>query len=461
MGKCVPSFLQYDQNFYHLFVRLLVKRFFCLEINSTFEFFTAVMRCITLSKIKRYQFNPGRHRHGRRGGGPFMTILVIVAVVVLIFIGWNIYVPLHQAIKGTKNTSTSTSSTASKTTVSSHPTTSSKASSSHPAQSATSSGVKAVYLSSGTLTQTSMDQILSSAKNAGIKTAIVELKGEDGALHYTSKISQVQNNGLVAQGALDGAAIIQEIQKYGMTPAADISCFKDPLAANVIRTASVHNSTSHDITWLDESNNRWLNPYAADATQYLTDLTTEITSLGFKQIYLSNVQFPSGKQKHVWYGNNVGTKESALQTFVSSIAQKAHTAGATVTLVLPADAALGSGEATLGQDQDPYSYGADAVSPLFVPSSVTGVTAGGTAIPDPAAGLSVSVNAAASALKTQNADKYKNDIPFILAGTGTTTQTATTADINAQISALKSLGMTNYVLYSSTATYALNGVTVS
>lgn len=386
-----------------------------------------------------------------------MTVLIIVAIAALVFIGWNIYAPLQKVMNGKAGSSVSTvSKTPSKAAVSSHPSSKSSAASGK-SSAAAATAARGIYLPGGSLTASAIDQTLAAAKAAGATTAIAELKSDDGVLHYASKISQVQNSGIVASGALDGASIAQEISKNGLIPAARISCFKDPLAPTVMRDASIKYSGNHSTNWLDESGNRWLNPYASTATQYLTDLAAEAASMGFKQIYLDNVQFPSGAQNRIWYGDNVASKESALQTFVTAVTQKVHTAGGTVTLVLPAAAALGSGQASLGQDQDPFGYGADTVSPLFTPSSLTGVTVGGTTISSPSGNLSAALTAAAQGLKTANATKFSSTMPFIQAGAVSGSSTVSADIVNAQITALKTAGINSFVFYA-TGAYSLSGV---
>lgn len=385
-----------------------------------------------------------------------MTVLVVAAVAVLVFIGWNIYVPLQRVLKGGSQTTESAGSRSSSKTSSASHAASRPSSSSKPTSSASTPAVRGIYLPGGTLTTASISQTLQTAKSAGVTTAIAELKSDDGVLHYASKISEVQNNGIVASGALDGAAIAQAITQSGMTPAARISCFKDPLAPTVMRDAAVKYAGNHSTNWLDESGNRWLNPYSATATQYLTDLATEAASMGFKQIYLDNVQFPSGAQSRLWYGDNLPPRESTLQSFVTAVTQKVHAAGGTVTLVLPAAAALGSGQASLGQDQDPFGYGADAVSPLLTPASLGGLTAGGAALPNPIRDFGAAVSAAVQGLKTLNASKYTGTVPFIQAGT-TGGSTVTADAVNAEVSALKTAGIDHFVFYA-TGGYNLTGV---
>ncbi len=383
-----------------------------------------------------------------------MAILLVVAAAALIFIGWNIYLPLQKVMTEGPKTASSVVSHAASHASSKAKTTSSSSSSSVSSSVSSSSAVHAIYLSGSSLTASGISQTLASAKNAGVTTAIAELKSDDGVLHYASTSTEAKTyTSLVASGALSASEIAADIKTAGMTPAAYISCFKDPLAPTLMSTAGVKYSGSTTMNWLDESNDRWLNPYSSTATQYLDDLASEIAAAGFKTVYIGNVQFPDGQQSHTYYGSNLGTKESALQTFVTALVSKVHAAGSDVTIVLPAAAAEGSGTASLGQDQDPYSYGADTVSPLFTPASLTGVTVNGTAL-SPSSDLTGAISAAAAGLKTANSAKYSKTVPFIQAGTVSGSSSVASDGVTAAISALKTAGISNYVLYA-TGTYDL------
>lgn len=406
-----------------------------------------------MARRKRYTFYPGTHR--RRRGGPLLAVLAVLAVASLVFIGWNIYEPLQRLIKeGPKTSSQAPSSASPSSGAASSKPSSSSAVSSQPAAAA----VRGVYLPGSSLSADAISQTLSAAKGAGATVAVADLKSDDGVLHYASKLSETQSNGIVAQGAQDGAAIAAAITQAGFTPAARISCFKDPLAPTIMRDAAVKYSGDHSQNWLDANRNRWLNPYAASAVQYLTDVASELASMGFKQIYLDNVQFPSGSQAKSWFGDNLGAKESALQSFVTALTQKVHAAGGTVTLVLPADAATDGGQTDLGQAQDPYGYGADSVSPLLTPAAMKGLTVAGQALPDASGNLPAVLGTVAGALKAQNAAKYASVTPFIQAGSIKNGGTVQAADVSAELAALSSAGIGNYVLYADNG-YNLSGVT--
>ena len=67
---------------------------------------------------------------------------------------------------------------------------------------------------------------------------------------------------------------------------------------------------NQEYLWLDNKasagGNPWLNPYAAEAVQYIGDLIDELHTAGFDQIVLENVQFPSSTSSKQDYGSTNG-----------------------------------------------------------------------------------------------------------------------------------------------------------
>jgi hypothetical protein len=310
-----------------------------------------------------------------------------------------------------------------------------------------------------------IDKTTAAAKQAGLNLAVVELKGEDGLIDYASKISEAQGDGkvMIAPNAPDAAAAAQELIKNGLTPAAEISCFKDPIAPISMPSASVLYSGNHTDRWLDNSGNRWLNPYSTAAQQYIINLAVEAVGLGYKQIYLNNVEFPTYDSK-AWYGDGLPSKEDALKSFVAEATKKIEAAGGTVSVIMPGGASVGQGDPQTGQDQSIYGFAADYLSPNLCPSLMgSGLTIGGASIPKPDLTPGDTVTAAAGYLKSQAGAKLSVTVPFIQAFTNTglgdgNYKQYTSADINAEIAALKNAGITNFVLYAPDGSYDLSGI---
>jgi hypothetical protein len=401
-------------------------------------------------------------RHRRRSG-PLLAAVMLAAAVILLFIGWSIEPMVQDLITGKYRVPTGGSSKSSSRPSSSSKPASSSSNTSKPAQ----ISLKGLYLSQSSLSDLQgLDKAAAAAKQAGLNLAVVELKGEDGLLHYASKISEAQSGGMIAPNAPDAAAAAQELIKNSLTPAAEISCFKDPIAPYSIPNSYVLYSGDHAQGWLDNpapSGHRWLNPYSTAAQQYIIDLAVEAVGLGYKQIYLNNVEFPINDSK-AWYGDGLPSKEDALKSFVADATKKIEAAGGTVSVIMPGGASVGQGDPQTGQDQSIYGFAADYLSPNLCPSLMgSGITIGGASIPKPDLTPGDTVTAAAVYLKSQAGAKLSVTVPFIQAFTNTglgngNYKQYTSADINAEIAALKNAGITNFVLYAPDGSYDLSGI---
>ena len=403
-----------------------------------------------------------KHRRGYVGALKIAGILLGCAVIV--FLGYSLEPVIQNLASGKYSASSQVkTSSSSKTSASSKSSSSSKS-----ASSATeSTQIKGIYLPQSALKDTaSAGNTAAEAKKAGINTAVVELKGENGVVAYASKVAQAQGQGIIASGAPDASVLAQELTKDGLTPAAKISCFKDPVAPGTMRSAAVLYSGDHSQLWLEyngDSRTNWLNPYSTDARQYIIDLAKEAVSLGYKQIYLDNIEFPVNDE-HAYYGDGLPTKEEALKAFMAEAMQQINAAGGKVSFIMPGDASAGAGAAQKGLDQSIYAFTADYYTPNFCPSLMKlGITINGAAIAKPDLAPGNTVAAAASYLASLSGAKTSATVPFIQAytnsslGEGNYTQ-YTATEINAEIASLKNAGITNYILYSPTGAYDFTGL---
>lgn len=141
----------------------------------------------------------------------------------------------------------------------------------------------------------------------GVRWAVVPCKDSQGYVYYPSAVPIAQSS-LSATGF--DAAAVAALKEAGITPVASICAFRDPLAPYVDRDLAVHYQDT-DYFWLDAAADAggqpWLNPYSDGAVGYITALMDEARALGFEQIWLTGVQFPTiaGRQK-ASYGDTAG-----------------------------------------------------------------------------------------------------------------------------------------------------------
>ena len=98
---------------------------------------------------------------------------------------------------------------------------------------------------------------------------------------------------------------------------ARISCFHDPKAAKSdVRGMGLRNTGGY--IFYDGNNSQWLDPAKPAARQYLCNLAAEAAALGFDEILLTDVSYPTeGKLHKISYGETA--KNQNMQVFLEEM----------------------------------------------------------------------------------------------------------------------------------------------
>lgn len=189
----------------------------------------------------------------------------------------------------------------------------------------------------------------------GAAYAVVTLKDSTGHILYPSALPAAA--GSIEGASLDPALIASVLKENGLVPVAKLAAFRDPTAARANRGMAI-GYTGQEYLWLDNKasagGNPWLNPYSAEAVQFIGDLIGEVQSMGFDHVLLENVQFPLAQNGKQDFGSTGGLSRSAQ--LAADIAAWDTRFGGSVTLwygyslgqVQQSSAALGGAATELG-----------------------------------------------------------------------------------------------------------------
>ncbi len=196
----------------------------------------------------------------------------------------------------------------------------------------------------------------------GVSAAVLPLKDERGFLYYPSALPSAKAN--ISDATYDAAAAAKIFMENGITPIASIYAFKDASAPKQNRNMAVTYMDKEGFLWLNNKAEMggvpWLNPYSAEANAYITDVIAEALSLGFKEIIVSGVQFPSGFGLDLAgyrVGDDTRDKAKVLADCVSTWQAQCKNAGAVCWFEYSSVPALGSGDAATVAN--PFTYGAE------------------------------------------------------------------------------------------------------
>jgi hypothetical protein len=168
-------------------------------------------------------------------------------------------------------------------------------------------------------------------KQQGADYALVTLKDAAGTVYYASGVAAAAQS--ITENPVDAANIAAILREEGIIPAAQLAAFTDPVSVYTDRSMGVHYDGNS--LWLDnvsaaKGGKAWMNPFAASAVQYIGDLIEEVHGMGFDQVLLKNVQFPSSTSSKQDYGSTNGVDRAGQLT--ADIAAWQARFGDTVTL---------------------------------------------------------------------------------------------------------------------------------
>lgn len=396
---------------------------------------------------RRYR-NIYTSRHRRRGPSVFKVVLAVIVMAALVFLGYSIIDPLKALFSGklTSSATNSSSAVSSQTSV-----TSSESSSSEVSENDVQ--IHGAYLPKSYLSNSDLlDKFIEQAKSSGINLAVIDLKAEDGIVNYDTSLQQIKGTEAVAQNAPDAAKAAKALSDAGITPAARICAFKDPVAPTVMRGSGVMYKGNHSYNWLDPTNKRWLNPYSDIAQKYIEDLCNEAVSLGYKEIFIDYLTFPTSgnPDSNGYYGENMPSKDQVISDFVTNLQKQVSTAGGKLCVMTTGMAAAGQANTNVGESSDIFALAGDYICPNLNADSFSkdSIQIGTDTITNPSQNTADTVSAVASYLKAQNPDKMSIVVPFIESGDSA----------KKEIQSLTDAGTGGYILYSKDGNYDFGAI---
>lgn len=202
---------------------------------------------------------------------------------------------------------------------------------------------RGVVLPAQPLTQADLEALLPTAE---AEVLAVTLKDETGRIYFD------------AAGAVSGARRIKEDTGQALrqltagegTAMGRISCFLDSRAAKAdVEGLGLKNTGGY--IFYDGDSRQWLDPGKEGAREYLLNLIVQAADLGFGEILLTHVSYPTkGKLHKIDFSNAQGEtgRQENIETFLRSV-RSALPEGVTLSLELDAETVRKGGNEDAGQ----------------------------------------------------------------------------------------------------------------
>ena len=133
----------------------------------------------------------------------------------------------------------------------------------------------------------------------------------------------------------DTAAALAEVTESDFHTIARMSCFLDPIAARAdVEGMGLKNTGGY--IFYDGNDLNWLDPNKPAARQYLCGLAQQIADLGFDEILLTDVGYPTtGPLDKIDYGG--ADRAESIRTFLEELRSALADYGVAISIQLPAE----------------------------------------------------------------------------------------------------------------------------
>jgi len=156
-----------------------------------------------------------------------------------------------------------------------------------------------------------------------LNSIVVDVKSDRGFISFNSQVLLASTIGAHRRGFLSPEEVLRWCEEKGIYTIARLVVFKDnPLAHGKPEWAVVD---ADDQIWLDREQLGWASPFREEVWDYNIALAKEVAEMGFDEIQLDYIRFPSdGHVKAILYEeeNTLETRSAAIRGFCEKFKQK-------------------------------------------------------------------------------------------------------------------------------------------
>lgn len=233
--------------------------------------------------------------------------------------------------------------------------------------------LRVLSLEDGPLTQAALESLRTAAGAGTYNAYAVTMKNSAGRVYFESRTALA---GAVETAEDTSAALAALTGTEGITPVARISCLLDPAAARSdVEGMGLMNTGGY--IFYDGDNLNWLDPSKEAAQAYLSGFAVEAAELGFREILLTDFQFPTeGSLDKIAYPE-AGLRES-LRACLEAVRTALDAAGyedVSLAVETTAEVIVGGQSETSGQALADFAAAADRVYAPAPESQAAALTA--------------------------------------------------------------------------------------
>jgi len=213
-------------------------------------------------------------------------------------------------------------------------------------------------------------ELLAIAETTEVNAIVLDLKDSTGSVYYDSQVPMTTEIG--AKSPLyDIRERLADMDERGIYSIARIVVFEDPVLAEARNDLAIHDVTTGGL-WTTWNGLAWVNAHESEVWAYNIDIAVEAARLGFDEIQLDYIRFPSdGLLENADYGPEYAdrTRLEAITGFLTEMQAALKPTGSLLAVDMFGIALMEEDDdAGIGQNFAAIAPLVDVVCPMIYPS---------------------------------------------------------------------------------------------
>lgn len=207
------------------------------------------------------------------------------------------------------------------------------------------------------------------ADTTEVNAIVLDLKDSSGNVFYDTNVAMASTIG-AKKPMYDINERLTEMQEHDIYTIARIVVFEDPILAEARNDLAIHDITTGGL-WTTWNGLAWVNAHQPEVWQYNIDLALEAAQLGFDEIQLDYIRFPSdGLLENADYGQQFAgqTRVDAITGFLTQMQAALKPTGSLLAVDIFGITLLEDDDAGIGQHFASIAPLVDVICPMIYPS---------------------------------------------------------------------------------------------
>jgi hypothetical protein len=233
--------------------------------------------------------------------------------------------------------------------------------------------VRGIYLTAWSAgSKRKMAKMIELIKATQLNSVVIDIR-DAGTVYFKTGIKFADESGATRQAVAKPEELMDLLAKEGIYPIARIACFRDDFLPKKHPELAVQ--TLSGKIWEDRAGYMWLDPYNEKNWDYLSEVVDYALKLGFAEIQLDYVRFPSeGKVSgrvfpaQKTYPDPKATPTDVVAAFANRIGKEVKAQGAVFSADIFGIVSSGQSDQGIGQALEKIAEPFDVICPMVYPS---------------------------------------------------------------------------------------------